>query len=340
MSKAALLLLLFAQLVPVERQAFRAYQTREWALAVRLYEELHASGSGTASSYDNLGVALINLGRWNQAEAALRQAVRLNPQHRWAYNHLGFVYREQGRLEQAVEMFRRQIEISSKDPYAYRNLAATLALLDRLEEADRAAAIHETVTYERGSVYIDIACSLNDRKRPEDAKKYLDRAQAASAERSLLAQEWAHYFLTIRDYARAEEQYLKLLDYRPYDTTIVMRLATVYLDRGRLEEAAAMFGRVITVDELDQVTIRISANTSKTVALSELRKNPGAGAAVLGHMPLDLGRAAALVRLQRYRQLYQESKSSEVQARFRRACEEFLASEGDDRFRDAFGNCQ
>lgn len=287
------------QNLSLERQAYQAYRARDWATAARLYEAHHSSGAGTASTYDNLGMALTNLGQWNQAETALRKAIQLNPQHRWAYNHLGFVYREQGRYEQAIGMFQRQIRISPTDPYAYRNLAATLVLLDRLEEADQVAAAHEKYTYERGSVYIDMACNLNARNHPEQALTYLKKAEAIGADRALLAQESAHYFLTVRDYRRAEQQYLKLLEYQPYEPMVALRMGTLYWDTGNLEKAATAFARVIQVDENDRVTIRTSANTSKTIELSELRRTPAAGRAVLGDAPVDWAKAAILLRLRR-----------------------------------------
>lgn len=316
----------------LEKQALTAYQSRDWATATQLYEQFHASGGGSPFTYDNLGVALANLGRWREAEAALRKAIERNPQHRWAYNHLGFVYREQGRHEQAIAMFRRQIEISPQDPYAYRNLAGVLALAGRLDEAERAAQTHEKLTYERGAVYIDMACNLNSRRQPDQAKKYLDQARAAGVERSLLAQESAHYFLTVGDYRRAEEQYSKLMEYRPYDSLASLRLGALYWDTGNLEKAAAAFARVITVDDNDRVTIHTSANTWRAVELTELARSPQAGAAILGDVPLDLARAALLVRLDRRRALPEP---------FQQACRDLLAEKNspaaEASLRDALG---
>ena len=286
-------LALLLQLSALEKQAYQAYYARDWAAAARLYESFHVSAPGTAASWDNQGVALTNLGQWSEAQAALLKAIELNPQHRWAYNHLGFVYREQGRYEQALAMFRRQIESSPQDPYAYRNLAATLALLGRLAEAEQAATTHEKYTYERGAVYIDMACNLNARHRPEQAQKYLAKAEAAGVERSLLAQESAHYYLTLRDYRRAEQQYREMLEYQPYDPVAALRLGTLYWQTGNLEKAAAAFARVVTVDANDRVTVRTSANTSKTVPPAELHRSPSE---VLGDVPVDLARAALLVR--------------------------------------------
>jgi Flp pilus assembly protein TadD len=236
---------LWGQEPSLERQAFRAYQERDWAEAARLYEAFHASGGGTSSTYDNLGVALASLGEWNRAEAALFKAIELDPRHRWAYNHLGFVHREQGRLELAAGEFRRQIEISPQDPYAWRNLAGTLVLLGRLEEAEKAAEEHERRGYERGAVYIDMACNLHARRRPEQARRYLELAETLGAERSLLAQEWAHHYLTIGDYRSAEQEYRKLIEYRPYDTPRVLHLAALYYQTGNLEKAAATLAKVI-----------------------------------------------------------------------------------------------
>ncbi len=309
-------LLLAAVDMGLDRQAFRAYQQREWAEAVRLYNAYHAKAAGTPSTWDNLGVALASLGRIRQAEAALRRALQLDPRHRWAYNHLGFVLKEQGRLKEAAAMFEQQIRISPQDPYAYRNLASALAEEDRLSEAEKVAEEHERLTYERGAVYIDIACVLNGKRRPEEAKRYLNRAREAGAERSLVAQETAHYYLTLGDLPRAEEQYRLLSTYRPADPLPQLRLGTIYLQMGEFEKAAAAFGRVIEVDDRDQVQIQVSPNQWRRTTLADLRARPDAGP--LGDLPVDLARAAMLVRASKRRGT---------------ACEELAAAEGSEAIR-------
>lgn len=309
---------LLLQASPLERQAYRAYQQRDWPAAIRLYQSWHASGVGTAASFDNLGVAFTNLSRWEQAESALQQAIALNPRHRWAYNHLGFVYREQNRHSDAEAMFRRQIEISPKDPYAYRNLAGLLALVGRFSEAGEVALLHEQLTSERGSVYIDMACNLNSRNQPAQAKLYLRQAEASGVERSLLAQESAHYFLSVRDYRRAEQQYLKLGEYRPLDPAPALRLGMLYYQTANLEKSAAAFGRAIIVEESGQVRIRTSATQTKVFSLADL------GPELPGDLPVDLRVAALLIRLQDSRQQHRKVRSPASLARFLAACEEFL----------------
>ena len=329
---AAFCALLLFQAGSIERQAYRAYQTRDWAEAVRLYDSLHASGAGAPSTYDNLGVALASLGRWSQAETALRKAIELDPRHRWAYNHLGFVYREQRRYDEAITMFHKQIEISPKDPYAYRNLAGALVLAGRLEEAEQVAATNEQYTYERGAVYIDMACDLNSMQRPAQAGKYLELAEAAGVERSLLAQERGHYFLVLGDPRSAEQEYKKVVEYQPYQPVAALRLGSLYWSTGNIEKAAAAFQRLLSVDAGDRVTIRTSANTTRTATVTELRSSRDAGAAVLGEVPLDLATAVLLVKLDRLRS---------DPPRFAAACRELLARKNppaaEAALRDALG---
>lgn len=83
-------------------EAVKAYQK---ALAIPTY--IHAE-----SAYNNLGLAYYNLGRLGEAEAALLQALRLEPTLEAAYYHLGLVLLKTGRGEEAKAAFRRTREIS------------------------------------------------------------------------------------------------------------------------------------------------------------------------------------------------------------------------------------
>jgi len=48
--------------------------------------------------HNNLGVALKQLGRLDDAAAAYRKALKLFPNYAESHNNLGFVYQEQGRI--------------------------------------------------------------------------------------------------------------------------------------------------------------------------------------------------------------------------------------------------
>jgi tetratricopeptide (TPR) repeat protein len=92
---------------------------------------------------NNLGVGLIQLGRYDEGRAALEHATGLRP--RWAnpYHHLGFAYMKAGRAEDAVRAWRTDLALAPDDLPVRLRLGRLLAQLRRYEEglAEAEAAI-------------------------------------------------------------------------------------------------------------------------------------------------------------------------------------------------------
>ncbi len=79
-----------------------------------------------AVEYNERGGRFANHGQFDEAAAALREAVRLDPGFAEAYNNLGTVLSAQGRLEEAVEYFRQALKIRPDFVDASRNVKAVL----------------------------------------------------------------------------------------------------------------------------------------------------------------------------------------------------------------------
>ena len=70
----------------------------------------------------NLGVAYINLNRYNDAIEAYRQALRINPEDADAWNNLGIAYRHLNRYNDAIEAYRQALRINPEYAAAWYNL--------------------------------------------------------------------------------------------------------------------------------------------------------------------------------------------------------------------------
>ncbi len=91
-----------------------------------------------ASAHSFIGVGKILMGRAEETEAHIGEALRLSPRDTQAYAWMsaaGGAKLHLGSYEQAVTWFRRAIEANRNNPSAYLNLAAALAQLGRLDEA-------------------------------------------------------------------------------------------------------------------------------------------------------------------------------------------------------------
>ena len=95
-----------------------------------------------AAAHATIGARKIYIGRGEETEAHVREALRLSPRDTGAFYWLMFVGMADsvlGRHEEAADWLRRSIEANRNNPPCHLFLAAALALLGRPEEA-RAAA--------------------------------------------------------------------------------------------------------------------------------------------------------------------------------------------------------
>ena len=95
-----------------------------------------------AAAHAVIGARKLFLGRAEETEAHVQEALRLSPRDTSAFLWLTFVGAAKiylGRNEEAVDWLRRSIEANRNNPLSHVFLAAALAVLGRLDEA-RAAA--------------------------------------------------------------------------------------------------------------------------------------------------------------------------------------------------------
>ncbi|MFM9266345.1 tetratricopeptide repeat protein [Tychonema sp. BBK16] len=86
-------------------------------------------------SHHNLGEALAKLGKLDEAITAYRRAIELNPDFSWSYHHLGDALDRQEKWEEAVAAFRKATELNADHFGSYCGLGQSLVKLGRLDEA-------------------------------------------------------------------------------------------------------------------------------------------------------------------------------------------------------------
>src|SRR5271170_107136 len=95
-----------------------------------------------AQAHSIIGRGKVFVGRAEETEAHIAEALRLSPRDTMAYIWMyfaGLAKLNLGGYEQAIAWFRRAIEANRNYPLPYFQLAAALAQLGRLDEARSAA---------------------------------------------------------------------------------------------------------------------------------------------------------------------------------------------------------
>jgi FkbM family methyltransferase len=111
--------------------------------AVAAYRQAIRIKADSAETHSNLGVALYDQGKLDEAVAAYRQAIRIKPDYAMAHCNLGNALKEQGKLDEAVAALRKAIGIMPDYAEAHSNLGNALGEQGKLDEA---VAAHRQAT--------------------------------------------------------------------------------------------------------------------------------------------------------------------------------------------------
>ena len=110
-------------------------QASHWRNSIALFQRAVAVTKDNGLAHYNLGCALANAGRTDEAIAQYLEAVRVRPDHSRAHHNLGLALSSKDRIDEAIERFRTALRLDPAYGDAHLNLGVMLAVKGRLEEA-------------------------------------------------------------------------------------------------------------------------------------------------------------------------------------------------------------
>lgn len=110
-------------------------RNRVWNDRISLWGDSVAKSPAKARPHNNLGVALKDQGRVEEAVTHFNKTIQLDPQFTEAYNNLANAYILQGQIDKALINYRIALDIDPNNPTLHTNLANALVKRWELEEA-------------------------------------------------------------------------------------------------------------------------------------------------------------------------------------------------------------
>jgi protein O-mannosyl-transferase len=106
-----------------------------WRNSETLFAHALAVTKENVVAHLNLGIALEEAGKKEEALAHYREALRIQPQSAQGHNNIANVLAALGKTEEALQHYQQSLRFSTKAPLAHLNLGLTLVGLGRFEEA-------------------------------------------------------------------------------------------------------------------------------------------------------------------------------------------------------------
>ena len=194
---------------------------------------------------DGALVALINQGRFAEAEQRSRERIEREPDSGTLWKILGVVLAQQGK--DALPALRRAAQLSPDDAECHRNLAAVLAERGQREEA--LTSVQRLLEIEPRNVAAlivaaDILCALG---RHRESLPLYHRALETEPRRVEARNNLGNALQELGEYELAAARYRQALEIEPNDPDLHSNLGNAMRRLGRLDEAIACAQRAIAL---------------------------------------------------------------------------------------------
>ncbi|MCK4469282.1 MAG: tetratricopeptide repeat protein [Desulfobacterales bacterium] len=130
-----IVLALFAVIILSALTVSTFFQLGYWRNSVALFERAVSITENNCLAHNNLGAALLEKGKPDEAVLHLKEALRIEPGCRAALYNLGAALSAQGKLDEAVLHYNDVLKINPKDAIVHNNLADVLSVQGKLNEA-------------------------------------------------------------------------------------------------------------------------------------------------------------------------------------------------------------
>ncbi len=212
----------------------------------------------------NLGATLDKLGRFEEAETHLRRAIALSPQAQNAYLNLSKVLYEQGRYAEALDATRVAIEQDPDFVEAHFNLGAILNVLGRFEEAETHLRRAIALNPQDVDAHFSLGAALYKQGRYAEA---LEATRVAIEQDPDFVQAYFNLGAILNVLGRFEEAETHLrraIALNPQDVDAFRKLIEVLTPQGRYEEAIDLIAQAVVLDPASPQAAELHVLMGKT----------------------------------------------------------------------------
>jgi tetratricopeptide (TPR) repeat protein len=206
-----------------------------------------SSARARAITETNLGTALHDQGRLDDAVAHYGRALAIVPDHVPAMNNLGVTLRAQGRVDEAIRVYEAGLRLRDDYPDLHYNLANALLAQNRAVEAAAHFRRASAGVPDSAGVQNNLGTALAEQGQLPDAAAAFERAIALEPGSARAHRNLGNVLARLGRSDEALTHLRRAVELTPDDPEPRYDLGVFYLEGGRFDDAVAAFTAAITI---------------------------------------------------------------------------------------------
>lgn len=247
-AKIALLFLLLAPL-----SYYSIERNKIWETSVSFWTDGVKNAPNKARCHNNLGVALSEVGRVDEAIVAYNRAIELDRVYSDPLSNLAVAYSMKGEIDKAIDCLKMAIHIAPNYPEAYNNLGTLL--LQQKEYAQAEQVLHVAVRLRPyyGKAFYNLARMHEELKNHEKSWEYLKKATEGDLDSQEIIYKLGQMSLKVQKIPEAIQCFERVIQLGAgsQEPNVWFNLANAYFLNNDFDRAQAVYERLVRDNPTD-----------------------------------------------------------------------------------------
>jgi tetratricopeptide (TPR) repeat protein len=223
-------------------------QTSHWKTSESLWIHTLACTLDNYIAHNNLGQALFQTGKVDEATAHYQQALQINPNYAEAHNNLGNALFQKRKVDEAIAHYQKALQINPDYFEAHNNLGNTLLQKGSVEEAIAHYQKALQINPDFAEAHNNLGPALIKKGRMAEAMVQFQKALQINPGYADAHDNLGNALLQMGKVDEAIVQFQQVLQIKPDSAEACNNLGSALMQKGQIDEAMVQFQQALQIN--------------------------------------------------------------------------------------------
>lgn len=228
--------------------ACTVFQASHWRNTITLFENAVNVTENNYRALNNLGAALVDKGKYDEAILHFAEALRINPKKTDARNNLANMLFLQGKPDEAIFHYNEILKTNPQETDARNNLANVLFSQGKPDEAISHYNEILKINSEYADVHHNLADVLSSQGRLKEAVLHYRKALRIDPEYEKVHYKLGNVLLKQGKIKEAMEHFAEAIRISPDHAEAYNKIGLILFQQGKFKKAEIFFSKAVQID--------------------------------------------------------------------------------------------